>query len=179
MEDREIARNYEKILNDKESARVGIEAKKQTYEVLIENIMKEDFNGTRRAAYMMIFLPMAINVYFIYTNRGKYMRNMLSIGSLLGGYFYMNFRFRNEVDMFIKKDDISQNMARDRINVMHAVNYSAPEYIDETEEILGKFNNIFNTFRGEEEKFQKLIIKKILVKIKKNISLLIFNNNIP
>lgn len=131
--------------NTREIMIEGGERKKNTLAILMDNIMKDDFKGTRRAGYITILLPCTINLYFLFMSRGRYLKNMLSIGSLTGGYFYLNFRLRNEIDMYVKKDELSKNMLREEINRMHAINYSAPEYVDETQEIAGK-NQFFLKF---------------------------------
>lgn len=151
-EDKRKAKEYEKTLEDKKGEVLSVRSKEKIFDILMDNIMKEDFKMTRRAGYIMFFLPCAINVYFLFANRGRYLKNMLSFSTLFGGYFYLNFRMRNEIDMFIRKDDVSRNIIRYESNKMHANNYSAPDYIEESEEIIGEIFILINILIRHQKK---------------------------
>lgn len=138
MEENKKAKEYDSTLKSVEPQQKSLESKQKTFNILMKNLMKDDFKGTRRSIYIMLLLPTSINCYFLFVSRGRYLKNMLSLGSFFGGMTYFNFRMRNEVDLFVQKDQTVKNIVRDEINMMHAASISAPDYTNEAHQVIGK-----------------------------------------
>ena len=139
-EDSKQARRLGESMGSDESIRAQTVLKEEAFKLMMENILEDDFRLTRRSGLVMFFLPLSINVWFSFVRRGRYLKNLLSVGSLMGSYGYFHYCLTNEANEFLKKDSKDANVVRENVNYIHALRLSTPDFIEESKEVLANRN---------------------------------------
>ena len=97
-EAKEMVKYYDK----KENKDATRESSTSLRVLICDNIVKEEFKGSRRSGYAFVGVPMVIHSYFWFLRRGRYLKTTLLLSSYCSLFGYMIFNARRDVKEFVK-----------------------------------------------------------------------------
>lgn len=126
------ARKYIKDYQDEQ------ESYKKLWNVFTENGLSEDFKYSRRAALMVIALPVGLNVLFYFRPNIAF-KNTLRISVLTASLFNLQYNLDQDYRNLAKKDTPIGNVVRNCMQRIAKLDQTFPYFAKETMDILSNF----------------------------------------
>ena len=123
---------YKKLLEDFKAER---ENYSRLWKVFSENVLLDDFKYSRWASLAFIFIPTAVNVYFLYRPDAIF-KNTIRISSILACYFNLHHQLNGDINALMKKDTPLANRARSYIQNIAKNNLAVPDFSRETFKVI-------------------------------------------
>ena len=126
----------EERLGSREAQRQALKERQASVQLIAQNLITDDFRRTRRAGLILLGVPLTINLGFSITRRGRYLKNMFCMGSLLGCGAYFNNRLQLDLEDFLKKDTPYSNRVRQSLNNEYALNRSTAQHAGDLKAVI-------------------------------------------
>jgi len=107
------------------------------WKIFTENVLSDDFKYSRWAGLSLIFVPTAVNMYFLYRPDAIF-RNTLRFASILGCVLNLQYQLNQDFIHLMKKDTPLANQARVYLQNIAAYDLNKPDLGKETIQIIQK-----------------------------------------
>ncbi len=121
-------REYQKFIADFKRER---ENYTKLWKVFTDNVLTEDFKHSKWAALGLIFVPMFVNIYFIYRPH-TILKNAIRVSSVIGCYFNLHHQLNQDFNALLKKDTVLANKARSYVQNIAENDIKIPDFGKET-----------------------------------------------
>ena len=111
--------------------------KMKLFRIFQENCLKPDFKHSTRACMALIFIPTAVNIFFVFRPYTMF-KNSIRVGTIIGCYMNFMHNLRVEFGELVKQDTPVANLARQHYQNIAKYDVSTPDYAKYTLQIASK-----------------------------------------